>query len=92
MGIEHEAQTRRREVGRRLLSLADTLANTLWQFRRSKEDHGAIAELRAACDVSLTAMREALDALSRFRHSLDAPDGRPSRPSRSSESQLGGIS
>lgn len=86
MAIEHEAQSRRREVGRKLLSLADKLANTLWLFRRSKEEGEAIAELRTACDDSLRAMSDALDALARFRRSLDET-GRPTRPSRLSQPQ-----
>lgn len=87
MAIEHEAQSRRREVGRNLLSLADKLANTLWLFRRGKEEgDGNTAELRAACDEALRAMHDALDALGRFRRSLDEP-GRVSRPSRLSQPQ-----
>lgn len=64
------------------MSLTDTMANTLWLFRRNKEDAATLGELRVACDEALQAMRDALDALTRFRRTLDE---RLSQPGRASE-------
>lgn len=82
---QDEAQSRRREVGRKLLFLTTTLAETLWLFRQSKHDAADLDEVRAKCDDALRAMRDSFDALVRFRRSLGAHDdagvGRLSRPS-----------
>ena len=71
--VEQEAQARRREVGRTILSLGRALSSALEIFNRTKEDPSAREAARQACDEALQEMRRSFDALWELRRSLDRP-------------------